>query len=309
MTACNKPDADMGGKVRIAAMNGPTMMGFGEMYADMKEAGDESAYTIDKLTSPDEVAAGLAKKKYDAACIPCNTAAALANDGMDIQVVAINTLNVLYLVQRVGTPEINSLADLAGKTVYMPGKTMTPEYSFKYLLKKNNVQNVNVEFETDGSAISAGLKDTSNTKYNYAVLPQPAATGATSGAGAARVALNLTDEWKKISGNADTDIVTGVLVVRKAFLKNNQQAFDKFIEDYEASVEFMTNAANLDTAAQYIADMGITAPKAAIPKCGISFIDGAQMKSMVQTFLTRLNEYDKESTGGKIPTDKFYYGA
>lgn len=311
--ACNteEADPDNGGRISVAAMNGPTMMGLGKLYNDMK-ASTDSLYTITKEGTPDAVIAGLANKTYDAACIPCNNAAIIYNNGnIGIEVVAVNTLNVLYLVQRSGTPDIVSFADLKGKTVYLPGQGSTPEYVLRYLIKMNKIEDVNIEFESEGSLIAAGIK-TAGSKYDYAVLPQPAATTAVSGAGAAREVLNLADEWRKI--NADADIVTGVLVVRKAFLKNNKETFQRFLADYLASASFMAATGNIDIAAQYVTDMQIIPPAAlsvavkALPKCGITYIDGQTMKRMVSGFLEILYNQNKNAIGGKLPGRGFYYG-
>lgn len=305
------PDEDKEGYISIAAMNGPTMMGLGKLFDTVKGQGDASKYKITKENTPDTVIAGLANKTYDVACIPCNNASIIYNSGnIDIQVAVINTTNVLYLVQKAGTPKITTLADLAGKTVYSPGQGSTPEFVFKYLLEKNNVKNVTVEFETEGSTIAAGIK-TASSKYDYAVLPQPAATTAISGQGAAEEVLNLTKEWEKFQ--PDCDIVTGVLVVRRAFLVNNKNAFDKFLEDYKASVDFMTNTDNAENAAQYVVDMGIMPQTAlamaqkAVPKCGISFISGEDMKKSVSNFIEILYNQNKDSVGGAIPKNNFYY--
>lgn len=307
--ACGvEADENKNGIISIGAMNGPTMMGLGKLYADIN-ADANSKYTIGKEGTADAIIAGLANKTYDVACIPCNNAAIIYNNGnIDVQVAAINTSNVLYLIQKAGTAEITSLSDLSGKTIFSPGQGSTPEFVLRYLLSKNDVQNVNIEFESEGSTIAAGLK-VESSKYDYAVLPQPAATTAISGAGAARQALNLSNEWKK--HNPGSDIITGVLVVRTAFLKNNGETVKKFLQDYEASVRFMTVPENIDTAAQYVVDMGIVpavgVAKSALPKCGISFISGTDMKNMVSEFLNILYSQNQNSIGGKLPKNGFYY--
>lgn len=306
-SSCAKAwDNDRGGSINIAAMNGPTMMGLAKLYED--ENVPNSNYTFSKEISADGVVAGLANKKYDVACLPANTAAIILNNGkLDIQVAAINTLNVLYLVQKASAQKVETLQDLAGKTVYMPGQGMTPETAFRYLFKENNITNVNLEFEVDGSAIVAGLKN-ENSNYDYAVLPQPLATMAKASSGAIEI-MNLTTEWQKI--NPASDIVTGVLVVRRDFIKNNEQYFKEFLTKYQQSVNYMINESNLDHAADLIVNMGIipnaSLAKQALPKCGITYIDKEEMKTMLVDFYTVLYEQNKSTIGNKLPKDKFYY--
>ncbi len=312
------PDPSRGNVIKVAAMNGPTMIGLAKLDADAKagttandyiNAKDNNSKGFAKESTPAAITAGLANKTFDAAALPCNNAAILFNNpDMDIQVAAINTLNVLYLVTRGVT--VTSLSDLSGKTVYSPGLGATPEYVFKYLLEKNNVKNVDIQYKTEGSEIVAGLK---NGTMEIAVLPQPAATSACMGNNPDNIKaqINLADEWKKIPGNADKEIITGVLVVRRAYLVNNKETFDMFLNEYKFSADYMADGANLDAAAQLTVDLGIIGAlgpaEAALPKCGVTFIEGADMKDKVSAFLGILHGMDRGAVGGKLPGDKFYY--
>lgn len=66
------------------------------------------------------------------AALPCNAAATLYNKSNGkIKVLGINTLGVLYIVEKGNT--VQNVADLKGKTIYTTGKGTTPEYTLKYL--------------------------------------------------------------------------------------------------------------------------------------------------------------------------------
>jgi len=304
----NNDDPYRGGKINVAALNGPTMMGLGRLYR-IANGETDSKYTFVKETAPDAIIAGLANKTFDAACLPANNAAIIYNTGnIDVKVAVINTLNVLYALQKNGTPALTGLGDLSGKTVHLSGQGGTPEFAFRYLLAKNNITGVNPEFEAEGVTIAAGMK-IAGSKYNYAVLPQPAATVATTGQGAAIEAFNLADDWKKT--NPDSDIVTAVLVVRTAYLVNNKAAFDSFLEDYRKSAEFMSAERNIEAAADCVVDMGIipsaAVARAALPKCGITYIEKTDMKKTLSGFYRALHEQNPDAIGGRLPADSFYY--
>ena len=306
--AKNNDDPYRDGRIHIAAMNGPTMMGLGQLYNAVSND-QYSKYTFTKESTPDAVVAGLANGTFDAACLPANTAAIIFNTGnIDVKVAAINIFNALYVVQKAGTPAIAGIADLSGKTVYVTSQGSTPDVALRHLLAKNNIDNVRFEFEVEGSTIAAGIK-VANSKYDYALLPQPAATVATTGPGAAVEAFNLSDEWEKY--NPESGIVTAVLVVRAAYLKNNRAAFEKFLEDYRQSVEFVTDVNNLDMAAGYVVDMGIVPAlplaRTALPKCGIAYIDSIRMRNILSEFFQALYEQNPRSIGGRLPADNFYY--
>jgi NitT/TauT family transport system substrate-binding protein len=54
-----------------------------------------------------------------------------------VQVVAINTLGVIYIVE--AGNQIHSVADLKGKTIFASGKGATPEYGLNYVLRANGL--------------------------------------------------------------------------------------------------------------------------------------------------------------------------
>lgn len=68
--------------------------------------------------------------------LPTNAAAALyAKTNGKIQVLAVNTLGVLYMLEN--GDSIQSVADLKGKTIYSTGQGANPEYILNYILEQN----------------------------------------------------------------------------------------------------------------------------------------------------------------------------
>ena len=84
--------------------------------ADKGEVKDEN-YNFQIAASADEVTPKLVQGELDIAAVPANLASVLYNntDGK-VQVLAINTLGVLYIVENGDT--VQSVADLKGKTIY-----------------------------------------------------------------------------------------------------------------------------------------------------------------------------------------------
>lgn len=122
-----------------------------------------------------------------------------------------------------------------------------------------------------------------------------------------KIALNLTDEWNKISNG--TQLVQGCVVVRKDFAEKNPDTISKFLDEYKASIEF-TNA-NPTEAGKYIKEFEIfdnadVATKA-IPNCNIAFMEGESMKNSMEDFLTAMFSVAPASIGNVIPQDDFYY--
>ena len=125
-------------KIRIGVMNGPTGMGLAKLINDYGMSSDKYEFTL--FSSPENATAALANGEIDAACVPTNLAANLANKKSDyISAAAINCLGSLYVVVKEGVG-INSIADLKDKTVYYGVKTSTTEPILKYILSKNNLE-------------------------------------------------------------------------------------------------------------------------------------------------------------------------
>lgn len=296
--ACSKKQDDT--EIRIAALKGPTGMGMVKL-ADKQNYPN---YTVSIEASPDALNPRIISGEVDVAAVPVNLASVLYNklDG-DISVLAVSTLGVLYVVE--AGSEVNSVADLAGKTVYATGQGATPEYILNYLLDKNGVAgSVEVNYVGEHAALATMLADGS---AEIGMLPEPNVTSTLAGNDDLRIALNLTEEWNKV---CSTELVQGVVIARKSFVNEHPEAIEQFLREYEKSSAFVNE--NIDEAAKLIVDVGILGnveiAKKAIPNCNISFSKGEAMHKAVEGMLTVLFEANPKSIGGKLPDKDFYYG-
>lgn len=296
--ACSKKQDDT--EIRIAALKGPTGMGMVKL-ADKQNYPN---YTVSIEASPDALNPRIISGEVDVAAVPVNLASVLYNklDG-DISVLAVSTLGVLYVVE--AGSEVNSVADLAGKTVYATGQGATPEYILNYLLDKNGVAgSVEVKYVGEHAALATMLADGS---AEIGMLPEPNVTSTLAGNDNLRIALNLTEEWNKV---CSTELVQGVVIARKSFVNEHPEAIEQFLREYEKSSAFVNE--NIDEAAKLIVDVGILGnveiAKKAIPNCNISFSKGEAMHKAVEGMLAVLFEANPKSIGGKLPDKDFYYG-
>ena len=296
--ACSKKQDDT--EIRIAALKGPTGMGMVKL-ADKQNYPN---YTVSIEASPDALNPQIISGEVDVAAVPVNLASVLYNklDG-DISVLAVSTLGVLYVVE--AGSEVNSVADLAGKTVYATGQGATPEYILNYLLDKNGVAgSVEVNYVGEHAALATML---ANGSAEIGMLPEPNVTSTLAGNDNLRIALNLTEEWNKV---CSTELVQGVVIARKSFVNEHPEAIEQFLREYEKSSAFVNE--NIDEAAKLIVDAGILGnveiAKKAIPNCNISFSKGEAMHKAIEGMLTVLFEANPKSIGGKLPDKDFYYG-
>ena len=294
---------------RIAGLKGPTTMGMVKLMSDAEAGETHQDYQVTMYGAADEVVPLLVKGDIDLAAIPANLAANLYNQTEGkVQVAAINTLGVLYVVTT--GDDVKSVEDLEGKTVYSTGKGTTPEYVLNYILKENGIdpeKNLTVEYKSEATEVAAALQ--AADEGAIAVLPQPYVTAAQSQIEGLNVALNLTEEWNKVS--TDSDLVTGVLVASTEFIEQNEAAFEEFLKDYQASIEWVNS--NTADAAELVANYGIVAKaplaQKALPACNITYVDGAEMKTKLSGYLQVLFDQNPKAVGGAMPGDDFYYGA
>lgn len=296
--ACSKKQDDT--EIRIAALKGPTGMGMVKL-ADKQNYPN---YTVSIEASPDALNPRIISGEVDVAAVPVNLASVLYNklDG-DISVLAVSTLGVLYVLE--AGSEVNSVADLAGKTVYATGQGATPEYILNYLLDKNGVAgSVEVNYVGEHAALATML---ANGSAEIGMLPEPNVTSTLAGNDNLRIALNLSEEWNKV---CSTELVQGVVIARKSFVNEHPEAIEQFLREYEKSSAFVNE--NIDEAAKLIVDAGILGnveiAKKAIPNCNISFSKGEAMHKAVEGMLAVLFEANPKSIGGKLPDKDFYYG-
>ena len=98
----------------------------------------------------------------DIAAVPANLASVLYNkEGVDVSVLAVNTLGVLYIVEN--GDSVQSVADLKGKTIYASGKGATPEYALNYMLTANGIdpeKDVTIEYKSEHSECVAAVSYT-----------------------------------------------------------------------------------------------------------------------------------------------------
>lgn len=308
LTGCGSGKAEEKVTVKVGALKGATTLGLLplEDKAANGEAGEN--YEFSMMTAADELLPMMIKGELDIALLPSNVASILyqkTNGG--VTVIDINTLGVLYMVS--GDSSVTGVEDLAGKTIYLTGKGTTPDYVLHYILSGNGMDadsDCTLEYKSEATEVAALLAENPDA---IGLLPQPFVTAACAQNDALSVILDMNAEWEKLQGEDGSRLVTGVTVVRNEFLQEHENAVAAFMEEHQASAQSMNsdveNGAKLAAASEIIAKEPIALK--AIPKCNITYIDGADMKQALSGYLEVLYEQNPESIGGALPGDDFYY--
>lgn len=294
------------GAIRVASMKGPTSMGMVKLMIDDSEGATAQDYEFTVVGAADEIVPLIAQDKLDIALVPCNLASVLYNNTGKVQVAAVNTLGVLYILENGET--VQSLEDLRGQTIVSTGKGTTPEYGLRHVLSMAGIDpdnDLTIEYKSEATEVLAAVKSGAAT---IAMLPQPFVTAALSQVEGLRVALDLTEEWNNVSETGS--MVTGVVVIRRSFLAENPEAVETFLNEYAASTEYVNANPTDETVGQWIENLDIAkaaiAAKA-IPECNIVCITGEEMMDAVSGYLAALYSQNPESVGGNTPDEAFYY--
>lgn len=292
----------------IVGLKGPTSMGMVKLFKEPVPLSDLVDLKYDIVSAPDVITAGLLNGEITIAAVPTNLAAVLYNktEG-NIRMLALNTLGVIHIVAD-KSENINSLADLKGKTLVTSGKGTVPEYVLNYLLEANGIipgKDITIEYRSEHSEV-ATLAITGDAKIT--LLPQPFVTIVTGKNTNMELAVDLTDEWKKVAP-AGSDLAMGCIISTAEFAETYPQEVETFLLAYEESINWVND--NPEAAAELIVEFGILpdvdTAKRAIPESNIKYFYSQDSKDILNGFFSVLFDFEPKSIGGVIPGDDFYF--
>lgn len=292
--------------VRVGMLKGPTGLGAARLMEQAGTGESKGQYEFTVFAEPTEAVAALTKGEVDIAALPTNLASVLYHKDESVKLICLNTLGVLYILEN--GQSVNAMADLAGRTLCATGQGANPEFVLNYLLTESGLtpgEDVEIQWMAS-DALSAAM---ASGEVGLCMLPVPAATSVMIQNKDVRSALDLNDVWQQVE--AEGVLTMGCVVARDGFLTENSAAVDLFLEEYGASIAYMSAAENLDEAAGLAEKHGIV-PKAAvakkaIPDAGLCFVTGDDMIAGIQGYYQVLYSADPASIGGSIPDGSFYY--
>lgn len=289
--------------VNVGALNGPTGMGMVQLM-DMTDK-----YEVTTYQAPTDVTAKIIKGELDVAAVPSNLASVLYNK-TEGEVVAVSpiALGVLYILGN--DEDVDSVADLKGKTIVASGQGGTPEYVLQKVLENAGLtlyEDVQVQWLANHAEVNSKLLTEEDT---LAMIPEPfVSTALSAGNDDVEVVFDMNKLWKEATGE---ELPMGVLVARKSFVTERENDLKVLLNDLQASVNFVNDSP--EEAAKLIVEKGFIGKediaKAAIPNCNIVLYTGDEAengKAILKTFNDTLFEMNPASVGGKLPSDDLYY--
>ncbi len=295
--------------VKIATIQGPSGIGMSQLMERNEKQNTQNQYQFIVEPSAQNVASLIISGEVDIACVPTNTAALLYNklEG-GAQLIALNTLGVLHILENGNT--VQSVADLAGRTLHVSGQGAVPQYAIEYILASFGIADqVEIVYYGDHDELAALA---AAGTVDLCMLPEPKVTAAMMQNADLRLALDVTSAWEEAAGlvgDSGSVLTMGAVVARTEFVENHPEALADFLGEYETSILFTRTY--VADGAKLVEKHGIM-PKAAIaakaiPNCNLVYVDGQQMKPLISKMLEVLFASNPQSIGGAMPDDGFYY--
>lgn len=284
-------------QVQIAVLKGPTGMGAAQLMAENDAGNTDVQYAFTIAGAPDALIAQLVTGELDMAALPTNTIAMLhqRTEG-GVQALAVNTLGVLYLLERGDT--VSSLEDLAGKTIVSAGRGTTAEAVADHLFGEDiTVDYVAEHAEAVAQAIAG--------QYDLVLLPEPFVTSLLAQDQGFRVAVDLTQAWEESTGSM---LPMGGIAVRKEFAEANPETVASFLRAYADSVAYANeHPAEAAAIIETYDIMAAAVAEKAIPRANMVCMTGEPMRDALTAFFGVLQESNPALIGGAMPGDDFFY--
>ena len=295
LAGCNG-NQETGGPIKVATLSGPSGMGMAYLF-------DNRDLDVKVFTAPDQITSKIINGEIDIASVPANLAAVLYNKtDKGVKVLSMNTYGMLYVIGKV-EENIESLADIEGRTLYATGKGATPEYAIADIIAKKELD-INVVYVAEHAQLASDLKEGTKT---LGILPEPFVSMVLAGNDNLEIKIDLNEEWKDVYGENSALPMTAT-IVRADYLEKNPEKVATFKQAYQASV----NKVNDDpaAAAELIATNSVFPQKKvaenAIPRCNICYIDGEEAKAVLQEYFGVLYAANATAVGGSLPDEGIY---
>lgn len=257
--------------------------------------------------NPDELRARISSNQADVSAVPTYVGANLYNRGMDVKL--LNTLiwGILYVIGPDG--EATSLEELKGETVYVPFKGDMPDLVLQYLLEKQKIEDIKLEYVSSPQEIVQLLV---SGKAKYAVAPEHVATlsvikGKKAGKSLTKV-ISLQEEWKHVTGR-DAYIPQAGILVSNELIENHPELVNELQVQFKEGLAFINE--NPTEAASIIQTFndGVPVPviEKVIPSLNLKFVSAQEAKEELEFFFNELSTLSPEIIGGKLPDEGFYY--
>lgn len=303
--------------INVAALNGPSGIPLAYLFENKPEvAGCDFQFQV--VAGADVLLPKLLKGEVDVGILPPNVAAKVFTKNNEAVVVgAVMGQGMLNLITK--DTSVTSLGDLKGKTVTVAGQGATPEYMVRYLLKENGIKvaedgiatadSVALDFSIPNAEIAAALL---SGKIQYAIVPEPFSTVATTRDAGVVKAIDLQSEYEKVqkaSGKDSVNYPMTVIVVRRHLAEQSPEVVRGLLASFQKAVDW--TLANPAEAGKLVEQhtLGLQAPIATkvVPNGAYVFVPAKEAQSQLEELYSIFLDFAPEAIGGQLPSNNFYF--
>ncbi|HBV98319.1 MAG: hypothetical protein JL50_19785 [Peptococcaceae bacterium BICA1-7] len=278
------------GVIRVQAPLAPPSIPLVSMLGD-------SAVQVIWYSKADEAMSRIIEDSVDVSIIPVNSMSVLHNRGVNIQLGAVSTWGILYLVS--GDPQVKGWADLKGKTVAVGAMGYSPDLIFRGLLKKNGLSERDVKIIYGTSPEIAQMIIAK--KISLAVLPEPLLTSVLSRSKEYGIVMNLEEEWLKAYPEA-RGLPQAGLAVSARFAGDNPSAWREFYDKYNNSLlSYVNNPEKIGAAEEKALSLPAEVIRESLGRSNLKLQTAREAREAVDGYLGQLLLIDPEAVGGTVP--------
>lgn len=275
--------------------------------------GDYAGAKIDiSLTSAQNINAEAMRN--DLAIVPSNLAVNLFNGGTDIKMIGVVTFGNVYVVSSL-SGEVSSLESLKGKMVYSIGQNSVPDFVFRSILKKNNIEfatgetavesKVVIQYAQAPEIVTRLAQCKKNGVEAYGVIAEPALTNAVN-----KIGVTTVFDLQALYGDEDFGYAQAVIIASnkayndknfiKALTKKLENNKNFLLESYEQGYNNIL-AKYPDTVLPSTMESGT------IERSNVGFVSAKDAKDKFVTLMNDILEFNPTIIRNALPADEFYY--
>lgn len=289
--------------IQFSFMEGVTALTAAHMMDENMDLGREIEYNM--LNAPDLLLTSVLKQESDIALVPSNLAAQAWNKDIPYRIAGTSTWGNIYLV---GREELKSLDELKGRELYLFGKGLTPDLAWNLILKENGLDlgnDMTAVYVASAAELGPMLI---GKKAEFALLPEPIVSAVILKDPELKVLFDLNALWAE-SMDLEKGYPQSSLVIKQALIDEDPEFVAKFLEGYEASIDWAMD--NPEALGDISDTLALGPPKPAI----INGLDRMNIGDFrVSDSITEYREYFKacmdfapEFIGGAIPDETIFY--
>ncbi|MFV0480486.1 MAG: ABC transporter substrate-binding protein [Campylobacteraceae bacterium] len=261
--------------------------------------------------NPDELKALVLKKEVDFVAMPTNVAAIFYNKGEDVKLLSVSVWGIFNILS--SDENLKHIEDLKGSEIVVPFRADMPDIVLLTLLKKAGIdtkKDIKINYvQTPPNAVQMLI----TKKAKHALLMEPITSMAlikSSSFPQSTIspklyrAINLQDEWARLSKNDGKIPQAGIAVVGSKDEKIQQRVLEEYTKALNWYKENPKEAGKL--VAKNIKMFNAQMIEESIPHINMQNVDIKSATSSLKDFYEILLFHEPKLVGDKIPDESFF---